>query len=495
MDALANLIAQSPCQILGVLGGQEQNNAAVALLRRAKEKAPRLTTFMAGPNCEGILSEGVAALHPSVDHVFSGELEGLFVNFLQDALEGELPEDRIVKGYPVFAPDTMATPSYKDYYHQLKLFLPDETRLERESWIPYETSRGCWWGHHHHCTYCGLNNETLQFRLKSPDRVIEELRALLAENPVNRINMADNLMPREYVKTLLPRLKEELPPVKILYQQRSNLSLEEMTQLKQAGVTSIEAGVEALTTNTLSLLHKGSTAKGNIMMLRYARALGIDVKWNLFWGVPGDSEADYQETRDLIPLLTHLQPPQTYSPLSIDRFSPYFEKPDNWGLQEIRPIPSYGDVNPDHVFPEEVAYHFLARYESAGFREPRLVGRIQMLLARWHKCWATGADSAETLRIVLYGKRFLLLDTRSATGGDKSRFLEEDEARSLMKTRPYIPCPDMDKALSEKLAVVLDDWFVPLITARAELLHAFENDEKAPRDMPAIRTRNLVTSI
>jgi len=481
MDALASLIAYSPCRVLGVMGAQDLNNPGIALIKRVKEENPQISTFMTGPNCEGSLAEGVAALHPSVDHVLSGECETLFVGYLQDTLTGTPMEDRILEAEPVISLDNLATPNYAQYYEQLQLFLPEEDKLATSSWIPYETSRGCWWGQKQHCTYCGLKDASLRFRLKSPDRVIEELTHLLATSPSNRVCMADNLMPQDYLENLLPRIKNELPPTRIFYQQKANLSLEQMDLLRQSGVAAIQVGIEALTSNVLSLLHKGSNARQNIMMLRYARALGIDLKWNLFWGVPDDSEQDYQQTRDLIPLLTHLQPPEAYLPLSIDRFSPYFETPEKWEIQDIRPIPSYADVNPAHIFPEEVASHFLARYESAGFREPRLVGRIQVLLARWHKYWAAGVNSAETLRIVYYGKRFLLLDTRSVTGGNKSRFLAEEEARALMQTRPYLPSPEMDKAIKEKLAVVVDDWFVPLITAKIDLLKAFETGAPLPK--------------
>src|SRR3954465_271775 len=38
-----------------------------------------------------------------------------------------------------------------------------------------ETARGCWWGAKNHCTFCGLNGETMGFRAKSADRVMTEI--------------------------------------------------------------------------------------------------------------------------------------------------------------------------------------------------------------------------------------------------------------------------------------------------------------------------------
>jgi radical SAM superfamily enzyme YgiQ (UPF0313 family) len=38
-----------------------------------------------------------------------------------------------------------------------------------------ETARGCWWGAKHHCTFCGLNQNDMAFRAKSPQCAMDEL--------------------------------------------------------------------------------------------------------------------------------------------------------------------------------------------------------------------------------------------------------------------------------------------------------------------------------
>ncbi len=49
--------------------------------------------------------------------------------------------------------------------------------LERNM-MPYKTSRGCWWGQKHHCTFCGINGGGMGFRDKSPDLALDQVRKL-----------------------------------------------------------------------------------------------------------------------------------------------------------------------------------------------------------------------------------------------------------------------------------------------------------------------------
>ena len=77
----------------------------------------------------------------------------------------------------------------------------------------------------------------MAFRYKSPDRVIGDLQKLLANNPSRQIFMTDNIMPHCYFQTLLPRLSNELSDVKIFYEQKANLSLQNVLALRRAGGT------------------------------------------------------------------------------------------------------------------------------------------------------------------------------------------------------------------------------------------------------------------
>ena len=162
-----------------------------------KALSPETVTIIGGANCDGEMSEGILTLGAAIDYVFSGESEASFPDFLSQVLEGSAPEERIIRGRPCMDLDLLPTPDFAEYYDQLARAMPD-SELAKSGLIllPVETSRGCWWGEKHHCTFCGLNAQTMEHREKSPDRVISELQLLLEKHPTRMVCAVDNIMPR-----------------------------------------------------------------------------------------------------------------------------------------------------------------------------------------------------------------------------------------------------------------------------------------------------------
>src|SRR5262249_17977756 len=99
--------------------------------------------------------------------------------------------------------DSAAVPDYDDYFEQI--YSSPIARYALTS-IPPETSRGCWWGAKQHCTFCGLNNEGMAFRKKSPARALSEIRALTSRHGVYRWSATDNIIDMSYFQAVLPEL-------------------------------------------------------------------------------------------------------------------------------------------------------------------------------------------------------------------------------------------------------------------------------------------------
>jgi hypothetical protein len=283
--------------------------------------------------------------------------------------------------------------------------------------------------------------------------------------------MTDSIMPYTYFKTLLPRLAGEFLGVAIFYEQKANLSLPQVLALKRAGITGIQPGIESLSTRLLTLMRKGVQARQNLMLLRYARAVGLYLDWLLLWGFPGDDVEAYEETLAIIPLLHHLQPPCAMVHLSIDRFSPYFSKPTEFGLRNVQPLKGSYDFLPKAAAVERIAYYFTAEYRCGAHDHPDVIHTLWQEMARWqaawrHKCGAPHED------LKLFRKRgsYVLVDTRGLWRKKRSYSLDETEASSLVISRPYSGSGLETWALREKLAVTVDGWFVPLAVAEPEIL-------------------------
>jgi hypothetical protein len=152
-DDFAKAIAAYSFRVVGCASTFEQTCASVALLNRIKGWKPDTITILGGANCEGDMAQGIMSLGADIDYIFSGESEGTFVSFLQTVHAGDFPSERIIHSRPNFKLDDISVPSFQSFYDQLQTALPDFD--PQKTWMPYESSRGCWWGEKHHCTFCG----------------------------------------------------------------------------------------------------------------------------------------------------------------------------------------------------------------------------------------------------------------------------------------------------------------------------------------------------
>ncbi|MCD2506106.1 hypothetical protein LRN57_14440, partial [Staphylococcus aureus] len=86
-------------------------------------------------------------------------------------------------------------PNFDDYFEQLQASPLHGYVIPG---LLIETSRGCWWGAKHHCTFCGLNGSGMAFRAKSQARVQQEVSQLAARYRLKRFMAVDNILDNKY---------------------------------------------------------------------------------------------------------------------------------------------------------------------------------------------------------------------------------------------------------------------------------------------------------
>lgn len=472
-DELARLIAEANYPVVGFSTTFEQTAASIAMLDRVKTLDPSIVAIVGGANCEGPMAAGVLSLSRNIDHVFSGESETSLLNFLKRWNDGVAPAEKIITGEAVRDLDQLPLPDYQDYYDQLLAFLPDISE-SGDVWLPYESSRGCWWGVKHHCTFCGLNGQAMAPRPKSSSVVLDQLKALLSRHPSRKIGMVDNIMPHEYFRTLLPMVKPALGEVHIFFEEKANLSFEQVLALKSAGVNVIQPGIESLSTRVLKLMDKGVTARQNIELLRLAKACDLALNWNHLIGFPGDQSADYWKVVDMIPALVHLNPPSALCGLSIDRFSPYFERPQIYGVRAIKPMASYFDVLPDQADIFSTAYHFSAEYSSESKADTGLQTALHDAIDRWRNLWRQDRCAVPTLSVTpLDDEVFLLLDSRFNQSDPGVEFINAEQTRMILTGESSGSESTWQWAFERRYVLRVDGRPTPLATASPETLASF----------------------
>ena len=469
-EVMAQVRAAAP-GCIGVSSTFDQTNAALILLRACREALPQATLVIGGANCEDEMALGMVQHIPELDHVFSGDSEHVFAQFL--ANPQEFAGQKIIRCRPNESINELPANDYSSYVQQLQQCLPASPRLAGYE-LPYESSRGCWWGQKHHCTFCGLNGQGMGFREKTADKVFAELMQLRQRHQARRIVMTDNIMPHEYFSSLLPRLAEANSGLDIFYEQKANIDLAKAMLLKQAGISRIQPGIEGLHTGSLRLMKKGVKGKQNIALLRYARALGMHVTWNLLYGFPGEQDGWFAEVLAQLPQLAHLQPPSGMAAINIDRFSPFFNAPAQNGFANLRPHPAYAEVFPQHPHPEQMAYHFCADATTSTFASSPLLPRFEAALADWQQRWENRPSAPTLMVIELTPDQFLLLDSRYSSASS-SQMINRKQAAACLVEHTHATA-EVNWALQQKTAIGFDGSFLPLAVATPTIMLQFEQE-------------------
>ena len=230
--------------------------------------------------------------------------------------------------------DMLPFPDFDQYFEQLDAFRP---LVNVTPQLLVETARGCWWGERSHCTFCGLNGSTMAFRSKSPERAVEEIAYLRDRHGVRTISVVDDILDMRYFKTLFPLLERADLDVELFWEVKANLIGGPRRRLRAAGVRSIQPGIESLSDHVLALMRKGTTGLKNIELLKWCREYDVTPLWNLLYGFPGETEADYDETRELIRAIWHLEPPVAYGPSPAGPLQPLPRRPGRVRLGERPP--------------------------------------------------------------------------------------------------------------------------------------------------------------
>ncbi len=406
----------------------QQNLASLAMAKRIKETYPHIQILFGGPNAEGDMGAGLMACFPFIDYVFSGESDHTFPEFAQAALADDShtvstvhvslrgihsrDTDGTVRrpsqwGEPINDMDALPYPNFDDFFPQFHAAFPD-----LQPHLNYETARGCWWGAKSHCTFCGLNGVTMAFRSKSADRAIEEIQYLHQHymDPYRVLLMqpADQILDLGYFESMIPRLPEAAPGVPTFFEVKANLTRGQVKALAAAQVQIIQPGIESLSSQVLTLMRKGCTLLQNIQLLKWCAEFGLHPIWNWLYGFPGECEEDYQQMSEVVPIVTHLQPPKKFFAIELDRFSPYFTAPDKLGVKNIRPpeiLSVLYPFAPEHQF--DICYTFDFDYTET--REPSTyLGSSRERVSRlWMKTRQRGAlvgfQTAE--RLVIWDSR------------------------------------------------------------------------------------------
>ncbi|MGH1372191.1 MAG: RiPP maturation radical SAM C-methyltransferase [Cellvibrionaceae bacterium] len=501
MQYCLNSIDWSQYRVVGFTSMFQQHLAALAMAKLLKQHHPHLVIAFGGANCVADMGVALIENFEFVDVVCTGMGENSFPDFVADYLEGKTVttySDFLVRGHIDQLPsapaveaamDDMPFPDFDAFFQQRQANtnLPDENLS-----MLVETSRGCWWGAKHHCTFCGLNASTIGFRFKSSERALAEFRHLIERygHHTHTIAVVDNIMPTDYLRGFLQSLRDSELDLDLFYETKANLKKEHIALYKAAGLSVIQPGVESFNNRLLKLMDKGITGLQNVQFLKWCREYSLRPMWNYMVGFPGENQQDHEEQLQLMPKLGHLYPPDV-SWVRIDKFSPYQRYPERYGITNLRPFGSYQYLYPDLSAQQQsrMAYYFVTDFDNQRHIE-NYADQVKEVIDQWRDGFMDSAlfhvDTEEVLCVVdcrgdrdhvirLTGQQrqiyelcdqirnaVFLAKTLNLQGSDDSK-REQIGELTLSMIEQGILVRDGDRYLS--LSVSLDNGFFPPMSA------------------------------
>ena len=381
-------------KVVGLTSTFDQNVASLTLAKLIKELYPDVRIVFGGANFDGEMGLEHFRAFPWIDYVVVGEGEDVFPALVKNVLRGQ--EDAFPAGVAYrkdgqihFQANTtlfsnfseVGPPDYDDYFEMVEeLEGQGSTGLNRI--LLYEGSRGCWWGEKHHCTFCGLNAQAMTFRAKSSEQVAQEMDGLSSRYNTTRFRLVDNIIDLKYIDTLFGRFAAGHYDLDVFMETKANLTKQQIQTLAQGGVKCMQPGIESLSAAQLKEMDKGVSPLQNVQCLKWSRYYNLDINWNILLGFPQETNGDYRRQIALIPSLFHLQPPESTGKLWLERFSPYFMRPEEYGVRITGPGAAYEYVyDAKKVDLNKIAYDF--EYEIDWKVDPALYEQLCDLVQEW----------------------------------------------------------------------------------------------------------------
>ena len=460
--------------IVGFAASFQQTMPSICLARRIKQLHGETTVLFGGAACEAEMGVELVRQFSEIDYAFLGEADLTFPDVVEQILEGgdiELPPGVVGKvDQPTETPDAsqltvddldaLPYPDFDDFFQR---HAASSLRDDIEPLLFFETSRGCWWGQKHHCKFCGLNGCSLTYRSKTPQRAFDELQYLVDRYGVHRACSSDNILDPRYFDTLLPMLRDADMDLAFVFEMKTNLRRAHVQALLDAGLGAAQLGIETFITPVLKLIGKGANALQNLQTLKWFSEADIEVKWNILYGFPGEDPADYAALAELLPSIYHLAPPLAVGPVRLDRFSPYFEDPEAYGMKDPRPNRAFGYVYP---FSED-ALRQMAYYYEYDYADGRKVLDYAEPMLRAAETWRQ-LNRTVTLRSFDRADGVLILtDTRPdatvfqqrLTGIQRAVYLFCDSGHTLHKIAEHVADITEGSPPDETtLLRMLDEW-------------------------------------
>jgi len=303
-DRVRQLLVQSQPEAIGISQFTHNRADSLRLARLAKELDPACFVLMGGPHATHTWHDLLQG-HPAVDAVVLGEGEATLPELLEARAAGAPPDG--VAGIAYREDGKAVRSSPRAPIADLDLLPPFGAEAGATIGVDYRrqlefviTSRGC----PASCLFCSSPlfwGRGVRFR--SPASVVREIRTLKERYGLIYFSFRDDTFTADRGRVLeICRLLQE-ERLHILWNCQSRVTAvdqEMLVAMKRAGCECIQFGVESGSPEMLKALGKRIVPADVERAAEAVRRVGINLSVYLITGIPGEGEADLQQTVRLI---------------------------------------------------------------------------------------------------------------------------------------------------------------------------------------------------
>lgn len=350
-----------------------------------KDKHPSLPIVFGGSSCSGEVGQSLLDEYQQIDFIIDGEGEERLLSlcrFLdekdQTLASGILSRKLQAITIKVIEPlvmEALPLPDYSSYFEETRQNFPTSPFIPL---LPVEFSRGCWWNR---CTFCNLNIQWPTYRFKSGEKMVSEVLALSQQHESVHFTFTDNALPPREADYFFSEMAKRPIDFDFFAEIRGTSNKDRLQKYRRGGLTTIQVGIEALSSSLLQKMDKGSSTMDNIAMMKLCSEQGIKMEGNLILDFPTTSEDEVKETMDN---LAYVLP---FAPLEAATFflgygSPIHNHPDSFSITSLAP-----HTKTKALFPKKCHSSMtmlISSYRGDKNRQQKRWSPVRKMIADWH---------------------------------------------------------------------------------------------------------------
>lgn len=297
-ETIRRVVEKKP-DVVGLSGMTPEINSAAQVAGEVKKRIPGVTVIIGGAHAIAIPEQTLEEFG-QFDMLAIGEGEYTILELIR-ALETKSPlED--VKGLLLRSNGRLSRTPPREWIEDLdSLPFPAWQRFPKRPPFHYIlSSRGC----PHHCTFC-MTVLGKRFRARSPENVIREIQWLVDTQGMRNMIFLDEsfALIRKRTDRMMELMIDQGLHRKVSWvaQTRADTVDRELCeQLKRAGCTKIEFGIESGNPEILKSIRKNINLEQAFQAVRVAKRAGLKTGCSFILGHPNETEKTMQDTIDFI---------------------------------------------------------------------------------------------------------------------------------------------------------------------------------------------------